>query len=156
MSSASVQLDHAIPRERIAAVAVRAGLVAVCALAAVIRFTDFDRVYTTPYYDAAVRSMGTSLHDFFYGALEPGGQISIDKTPVDLWLQVLSTKLFGFSGVAPAAAGRRSPGVLAVLLLYDLVRRGFGRWAGLAAAAALAVLPDLGADEPLGHDGRRS
>ena len=70
---------------------------AVCALAAVIRFTDFDRVYTTPYYDAAVRSMGTSLHDFFYGALEPGGQISIDKTPVDLWLQVLSTKLFGFS-----------------------------------------------------------
>ena len=71
---------------------------------------------------------------------EPGGQISIDKTPVDLWLQVLSTKLFGFSGVAlrlPAAIA----GVLAVVLLYDLVRRGFGRWAGLAAAAALAVLP---------------
>ena len=35
MSSASVQLDHAIPRERIAAVAARAGLVVVCALALV-------------------------------------------------------------------------------------------------------------------------
>ena len=66
--------------------------------------------------------------------------MSIDKAPVDLWLQVASTKLLGFSSVSlrlpPAIAG-----TLSVALLYDLVRRGFGRWAGLAAALAFAVLP---------------
>jgi len=116
------------------------GLLAVCVAGAALRFENFDSVYTTPYYDAAVRSMGLSWHNFFYGTLEPSGQISIDKTPVDLWLQVASTKLFGFSSVSlrlpPAIAG-----TLALPLLYDLVRRGYGRWAGLAAAIALAVLP---------------
>jgi 4-amino-4-deoxy-L-arabinose transferase-like glycosyltransferase len=127
----------AFPADRVLALA---GLVAVCGLAAVLRFSNFDAVYTTPYYDAAVRSMSLSWHNFLYGALEPSGQISIDKTPVDLWLQVASVRLLGFSSVAlrlpPAIAG-----TLSVALLYDLVRRGCGRWAGLAAALALAVLP---------------
>src|SRR4051812_32426290 len=117
-----------------------AGLLALCFLAAVVRFADFGGVYLTPYYDAAVRSMTLSWHNFLYGALEPSAQISIDKTPVDLWLQVGSVKLFGFNSVAlrlPEALA----GALSVPLLYDLVRRGCGRWAGLAAGLALAVLP---------------
>jgi 4-amino-4-deoxy-L-arabinose transferase-like glycosyltransferase len=113
---------------------------AITALAAVLRFANFGQVPSNSFYDAAVRSMGLSWHNFFYGAFEPAAQVSIDKTPVDLWLQVASTKLFGFSSVAvrlPEAVA----GVLAVPLLYDLVRRLFGRTAGLGAAAALAVLP---------------
>ena len=128
---------HALPSSLLVS---RIALAAIVVLAAVLRFAAFDRVAGTPFYDAAVRSMGLSWHNFFYGALEPGGQVSIDKAPVDLWLQVLSTKLFGFSSVSlrlPQAVA----GMLAVPLLYDLVRRGFGRPAGLAAAAALAVLP---------------
>lgn len=128
---------HALPSSLLLT---RIGLAAIVVLAVVLRFAAFDRVAGTPFYDAAVRSMGLSWHDFFYGALEPGGQVSIDKAPVDLWLQVASTKLFGFSSVSlrlPQALA----GTLAVPLLYDLVRRGFGRPAGLAAAAALAVLP---------------
>jgi 4-amino-4-deoxy-L-arabinose transferase-like glycosyltransferase len=113
---------------------------AITVLAAVLRFANFAQVPPNSFYDAAVRSMGQSWHNFFYGAFEPAGQVSIDKTPVDLWLQVASTKLLGFSSVAvrlPEAVA----GVLAVSLLYDLVRRLFGRTAGLGAAAALAVLP---------------
>jgi 4-amino-4-deoxy-L-arabinose transferase-like glycosyltransferase len=117
-----------------------AALAGICALAAALRFADFGAVPTTPFYDAAVRSMGLSWHNFFYGVLDPSGRLAIDKPPVDLWLQVASTKLFGFSSDAlrlpPALAG-----ALTVPLLYDLVRRGFGRAAGLAAALALAVLP---------------
>ncbi|MEO8687584.1 MAG: glycosyltransferase family 39 protein [Solirubrobacteraceae bacterium] len=111
-----------------------------CALGAGLRLYGFERVAPTPYYDAAVRSMGLSWHNFFYGAIEPAGQVSIDKTPVELWLQVASTKLLGFSSTTlrlPEAIA----GTLAVPLLYDLVRRGFGRAAGLAAATGLAVLP---------------
>ncbi|HEX4364442.1 MAG TPA: glycosyltransferase family 39 protein [Solirubrobacteraceae bacterium] len=118
----------------------RLALAAVTALAFAVRFAAFDRVPGNPYYDAAVRSMSLSWHNFFYGAFEPGAQVSIDKAPADLWLQVLSTKLIGFSSV-----GLRMPealaGALAVPLLYDLVRRLFGRGAGLASALVLALLP---------------
>jgi 4-amino-4-deoxy-L-arabinose transferase-like glycosyltransferase len=115
-------------------------LAGITALAAALRLAAFARVPPNPFYDAAVRSMGQSWQHFFYGAFEPGGQVSIDKIPVDLWLQVASVKLFGFSSTAmrlPEAIAA----VLAVPLLYDLVRRLFGRTAGLGAAAALAVLP---------------
>ena len=112
----------------------------ITALAIVLRFALFAKVQANPFYDAAVRSMGQSWHNFFFGAYEPGGQVAIDKTPVDLWLQVASTKLFGFSSTAlrlPEAIA----GTLAVPLLFDTVRRIFGRPAGLASAAVLAVLP---------------
>ena len=71
----------------------------------------------------------------------PAGILSIDKPPLDLWLEVVSVKLLGFNQFAlklPEALG----GTLAVPLLYDTVRRVAGRPAGLAAAAALAVLPE--------------
>jgi len=141
MEAAALQARAAPTRLRWhAREAARAGLIAVTALAVVLRFASFGRVPANPYYDAAVRSMGLSWHNFFYGAYEPAAQVSIDKTPVDLWLQVASVKLLGFSSVAlrlPEALA----GAVAVPLLYDLVRRIFGRAAGLTAAAALAVMP---------------
>src|SRR3712207_4418804 len=118
----------------------RLALGAIVAAAAALRFSAVAAVELNPYYDAAVRSMGTSWHAFLYGAFEPGASVATDKPPLDLWLQVASTKLLGFTPFAlhlPQALAS----VLAVALLYDLVRRGFGVVAGLAAAAALAVLP---------------
>ena len=115
-------------------------LAAIAIVGAVLRLWAFDRVGSNPFYDAAVRSMGLSWHNFFFGAYEPGAQVSVDKAPADLWLQVASVKLFGFTPTAlrlPEVVA----GILAIVLLYDLVRRLFGRRAGLGAAAALAVLP---------------
>ena len=52
--------------------------------------------------------MALSWHNFFFGAFEPGASVSIDKPPVDLWLQVASVKLLGFSSThAEAARGVR-------------------------------------------------
>jgi len=120
-------------RERIA-------VVAIVAVAAALRLTGIGAGAPDPYYDAAVRSMGTSGHALLVGAFEPGARVAIDKPPVDLWLQVASTHLLGFSTTAlvlPAAIG----GTLSVVLLFVLVRTLFGPRAGFAAAAALAVLP---------------
>lgn len=114
------------------------GLIAVGAGA--LRLVGLGQVRLDPFYDAAVRSMGTSWHNFFLGAFEPGGSVSIDKPPVDLWLQVISVKLLGFTSATlklPEALG----GTLAVPVLFAAVRRLFGTPAGLAAALALAVLP---------------
>jgi len=115
-------------------------LAAIVALAACLRLIALAQVDGNPFYDAAVRSMSLSLHNFFFGAFDPSGITSIDKPPVDLWLQVASVKLLGYSTTAlrlPEAMA----GTVSVVVLYDAVRRVFGIAAGLGAALALAVLP---------------
>jgi 4-amino-4-deoxy-L-arabinose transferase-like glycosyltransferase len=114
--------------------------VAIVALAAVLRLWAIRHDAQNPFYDAAVRSMGLSWHNFFFGALDPSGKLAIDKPPIDLWLQVGATKLLGFNRTAlnlPEAMG----GIAAVALLYAAVTRASGRLAGSLAALALAVLP---------------
>ncbi len=122
--------------ERLAWVAV--ALITV--VAAALRLYDLSQVPADPFYDSAVRSMALSWHNFFFGAMEPGGSVSIDKPPVDLWLQVASVKLVGFNTTAlmlPEALA----GTVAVPLLFVAVRRIWSIAAGIAAALALAVLP---------------
>jgi 4-amino-4-deoxy-L-arabinose transferase-like glycosyltransferase len=109
-------------------------------LAAALRLWKIQDVTGNVFYDAAVRSMGTSWHDFFFGALEPSGTVSIDKPPVDLWLQVAATRVLGFGSIGlhlPEALG----GVAACGLLFGALRRPFGLAAALLAALALTVLP---------------
>jgi 4-amino-4-deoxy-L-arabinose transferase-like glycosyltransferase len=121
----------------------RGGWVAVALItlgAAALRLAHLGQVVSDPFYDGAVRSMTLSWHNFFFGAVEPSGAVSIDKPPIDLWLQVASVELFGWSSTAlklPQALA----GTAAVPLLFAALRRLFGVRAGLAAALALAVLP---------------
>jgi 4-amino-4-deoxy-L-arabinose transferase-like glycosyltransferase len=115
-------------------------LALITAGALALRLIDLGAVRLDPFYDAAVRSMGMSWHNFFFGAYEPGGSVSIDKPPVDLWLQVASVKLLGWSSTSlklPEALA----GAASVPVLYAALRRPFGVLAGLVAATALAVLP---------------
>jgi 4-amino-4-deoxy-L-arabinose transferase-like glycosyltransferase len=115
-------------------------LALITAAAAVLRLIHIAQVPPDPFYDAAVKSMTLSWHNFFFGAFEPGGSVSIDKPPVDLWLQVVSVKLLGFSATTlklPEALA----GTTAVPLLFLAVRRMWSTPAALAAALALAILP---------------
>src|SRR5271165_5301054 len=117
-----------------------AAVILITAGAAILRLLHIGQVTDDPFYDAAVRSMGLSFHNFFFGAFEPSGSVSIDKPPVDLWLQVASVKLLGFSSTTlklPEALA----GIAAVPLLWAAVRRMWSVPAALAAATALAVLP---------------
>ncbi|HEX2913822.1 MAG TPA: glycosyltransferase family 39 protein [Chloroflexia bacterium] len=96
--------------------------------------------YTNEYYASAVRSMLVNWHNFLYNAYDPGGFITVDKPPVALWFQTASAWLFGYNGVSillPSALA----GVGSVLLVYLLVKRGFGPLAGLASAFVLAITP---------------
>jgi 4-amino-4-deoxy-L-arabinose transferase-like glycosyltransferase len=108
--------------------------------AGVLRLLYINRIPPDPFYDAAVRSMSMSWHNFFFGAFEPGGSVSIDKPPVDLWLQVASVKLLGFNATTlklPEALAS----IAAVPLMFEAVRRMWNTPAGIAAALAIAVLP---------------
>jgi 4-amino-4-deoxy-L-arabinose transferase-like glycosyltransferase len=115
-------------------------LALITALAAALRLVDLGAVRLDPFYDAAVRSMGLSWHNFFFGAYEPGGSVSIDKPPVDLWLQVASVKLLGW-GSSALKLPEALAGAVSAPLLYAALRRPCGVLAGLVAAATLAVLP---------------
>src|SRR5450759_3754674 len=82
--------------------------------------------WANTYYSAAVRSMSTSWHDFLFVSLDKSGLMTVDKPPLSLWVQALSARVFGFhplSLLVPQAL----MGVAAVALLYDRVRRRFGR-----------------------------
>ena len=99
--------------------------------------------WANTYYSAAVRSMSTSWHNFLFASLDPSGLMTVDKPPLSLWVQALSARVFGFhplSMLVPQAL----MGVVAVGLVYDLVRRRFGRVAGFVAGLALAITPIVG------------
>ncbi len=98
-----------------------------------------------PYYAAAVRAMAGSWHDFAFGAFDPAGTVTLDKLPGAFWLQVLSVRVFGVSTWA-IVLPQVVEGVLAVLVLYRVVRRLAGPEAGLIAAVVLAVSPVVALD----------
>jgi 4-amino-4-deoxy-L-arabinose transferase-like glycosyltransferase len=92
------------------------------------------------FYAAAVRSMAGSWHDFFYGAFDPLGTVSVDKLPGALWVQALSVRLFGVHLWAlnlPQAI----EGVLTVPFLYRAVRRLARPRAAICAAFLAAFTP---------------
>jgi 4-amino-4-deoxy-L-arabinose transferase-like glycosyltransferase len=96
--------------------------------------------WANQYYSAAVRSMSTSWHDFLFASLDRSGVMTVDKPPLSLWVQALSVRAFGFhplSVLVPQAL----MGVASVALVYDLVRRRFGRLGGFFAGLALALTP---------------
>ena len=63
--------------------------------------------YSNEYYAAAARACSESWKAWFFGAIDPGSFITVDKPPLSLWLMGLSARVFGFSLVQRAAARRR-------------------------------------------------
>jgi 4-amino-4-deoxy-L-arabinose transferase-like glycosyltransferase len=134
-------LDDATPFRERSRLWPRIALGAILLLSIFMNFFQLGQNgYGNLYYAAGVRSMADNWHNFFFVSFDPGGFVTIDKPALGFWLQTLSTKIFGFTPFSiflPQAVC----GVLAVLLLYYLVRRHFGVVAGLVAALALAVTP---------------
>ncbi len=118
----------------------RPALLAIAALAAVTYAWGMNGAALEAFYGAAARSMSTSWHDFFFGALDPAGTVSVDKLPGALWPQALSLRVFGFHTWA-IVLPQVIEGVLTILVLYRAVRRLAGPVAGIVAAAVVATSP---------------
>jgi 4-amino-4-deoxy-L-arabinose transferase-like glycosyltransferase len=119
----------------------RPELVGLIVLAGMLNLWALSRNgWANAYYSAAVRSMSSSWHDFLFASLDKSGVMTVDKPPLSLWVQSLSVRIFGYhplSVLVPEAL----MGVASVVLVYDMVRRRFGRIGGFVAGAALAVTP---------------
>ncbi len=84
--------------------------------------------YANSFYSAAAQAGSTSWEAWFFGSLDGGNSITVDKPPAALWLMGLSVRLFGLSSwsiLLPEAL----LGVASVGVLYATVRRSLRRWA---------------------------
>jgi len=116
-------------------------VVPLIAVAALLNLWGLGRNgWANVYYSAAARSMAASWHDFLYASLDRSGVMTVDKPPLSLWVQSLSVRLFGYHPLA-ILVPQALMGIASVLLVYDLVRRRFGRVGGFVAGLALATTP---------------
>ncbi|OLT13990.1 glycosyl transferase family 39 [Actinomadura sp. CNU-125] len=96
--------------------------------------------YANSYYSAAVKSGTQSWKAFFFGSLDAGSYITVDKPPMALWAMGLFARVLGF-GSWSLLLPQVVAGVAAVAVLYATVRRAFGHPAALVAASVLALTP---------------
>ncbi|WP_242455881.1 glycosyltransferase family 39 protein [Mycolicibacterium sp. P1-18] len=101
--------------------------------------------YGNAFYAAAAQAGSRSWSAWFFGSLDAGGFITVDKPPASLWVTGLSVRIFGLNPWA-VLAPQAVMGVAAVGMLVAAVRRavpdaGQGAAAGLIAGAVLACTP---------------
>lgn len=96
--------------------------------------------YANSFYSAAAQAGAQSWKAWFFGSLDAGNAITVDKPPAALWLMGISVRVFGLSSwsiLVPEAL----VGVATVLVVHLAVRRVAGHRAGLLAGAMTALTP---------------
>ncbi|MFI1567559.1 ArnT family glycosyltransferase [Streptomyces sp. NPDC020490] len=96
--------------------------------------------YANSFYSAAVQAGSKSWKAFFFGSLDAGNAITVDKPPASLWPMELSVRIFGLNSWA-ILVPEVLMGVATVAVVYAAVRRRSTPAAGLIAGAVLALTP---------------
>ncbi|WP_369234751.1 ArnT family glycosyltransferase [Streptomyces sp. R21] len=96
--------------------------------------------YANSFYSAAVQAGSKSWKAFFFGSLDAGNAITVDKPPASLWPMELSVRIFGLNSWA-VLVPEVLMGVATVAVVYAALRRRFSPAAGLIAGAVLALTP---------------
>ncbi|MFJ5032105.1 ArnT family glycosyltransferase [Streptomyces sp. NPDC088560] len=96
--------------------------------------------YANSFYSAAVQAGSRSWKAFFFGSLDAGNAITVDKPSAFLWPMELSVRIFGLNSWA-ILTPEVLMGVGSVAVVYAGVRRRFSPGAGLIAGAVLALTP---------------
>ena len=118
----------------------RPALLAIAALAALLYARNIADSGYAYFYSTAVKSMSVSWKAFFYGALDPGATITIDKLAGSFLPQALSARIFGFhewSLTLPQVI----EGVISVLVMHRIVRRWAGPVPAILGAGIFTLTP---------------
>ncbi|WP_371663267.1 ArnT family glycosyltransferase [Streptomyces sp. NBC_00280] len=109
-------------------------------LATALYAWNLSSITGNTFYDAAVYSGTKSWKAFFFGALDSGSFITVDKPPFALWVMGLSARVFGY-GTWQLMLPMVAVGTGSVALLHRMVKRDFGPVAATIAALALTLTP---------------
>ncbi|WP_327720024.1 glycosyltransferase family 39 protein [Streptomyces sp. NBC_00490] len=118
----------------------RPALWAILVLATALYAWNLASVTGNTFYNAAVYSGTKSWKAFFFGALDSGSFITVDKPPFALWVMGISARVLGY-GTWQLALPMVALGTGSVALLYRMVKRDFGAVAATIAALALTLTP---------------
>jgi 4-amino-4-deoxy-L-arabinose transferase-like glycosyltransferase len=115
-------------------------LLVIAAIATAMYSWNITSAGYAPFYSSSVKSMSVSWKAWLFGAMDPGATITLDKIPGSFAIQALSARIFGFNEFA-VTLPQVIEGVIAVLVLYRVVRRWAGPAAGLIAAGLFTFTP---------------
>jgi len=96
--------------------------------------------YANTYYAMAAQAASRDWGAFFFGSLDAGNFITLDKPPAAVWLMGLSVRLFGLSP-ASILLPQALLGIAAVGVLFLAVKRPFGTAAAVIASVVMALTP---------------
>ena len=94
------------------------------------------------YYASIALSMSESWSNFFFGALDPAGTVTLDKIPGSFWIPALFVRALGFSPwavIVPNALAATA----SVVITAVTARRWAGSVAGLVAGGVVTTTPIL-------------
>lgn len=115
-------------------------LIAIMALATVLYSWNLSGSGLNSFYSSAIYSGTQSWKAWFFGSLDAGNFLTVDKPPLALMVMGLSCRIFGFG-----TWQMMLPMVVAALgtiwILHSSVKRVFGHAAAALAALVLALTP---------------
>jgi 4-amino-4-deoxy-L-arabinose transferase-like glycosyltransferase len=115
-------------------------LLAILALAAVLYSWNLSGAGLNSFYSAAVLSGTESWKAWFFGSLDSGNFLTVDKPPLALMVMGLSCRVLGY-GTWQMMAPMTVAALATVWILHSSVKRVFGHAAAAVAALVLALTP---------------
>ncbi|MFF1306501.1 glycosyltransferase family 39 protein [Streptomyces sp. NPDC058307] len=115
-------------------------LLAILALAGVLYGWNLSGSGLNSFYSAAIYSGTQSWKAWFFGSLDAGNFLTVDKPPFALMVMGLSCRVFGF-GTWQMMAPEIGAALGTIWILHTSVKRVFGHAAAAIAALVLALTP---------------
>ncbi|MFJ9346751.1 ArnT family glycosyltransferase [Streptomyces sp. NPDC101237] len=115
-------------------------LLAILALAAVLYSWNLSGSDLNTFYSGAVWAGTESWKAWFFGSLDPGNFLTVDKPPFATMVMSLSCRVFGF-GTWQMMLPQVAAGLGTLWILHAHVKRIWGHGAAAVAALVLALTP---------------
>ncbi|NEB76703.1 hypothetical protein G3I40_15950, partial [Streptomyces sp. SID14478] len=115
-------------------------LLAILALAAVLYAVNLSSDGLNSFYSAAVYSGTQSWKAWFFGSLDAGNFLTVDKPPFALMVMGLSCRVLGF-GTWQMMLPQIGAALGTIWILHSCVKRVWGHAAATVAALVLALTP---------------
>ncbi|MGD6752362.1 ArnT family glycosyltransferase [Streptomyces sp. BH105] len=115
-------------------------LLAILVLAGVLYAWSLSSSGLNSFYSAAVYSGTQSWKAWFFGSIDAGNFLTVDKPPLSLMTMGLSCRIFGF-GTWQMMLPQIAAGLGTIWILHSSVKRVWGHAAAAIAALVLALTP---------------